>query len=210
MRHTGGTAVGLLALLATLGVAGCSDGDGEGDKGGGSVKPSKRMHAFTEAPCSLIEGKPLAGGMVFRAGTDSTQSEPREDAALDTPEAYRSTTCYRTLGTPAEGGDLWDLTTSADLYERVGPACRAKRIKEDLDRVGNREPHAIDDFTYWQNVEEDGKVGRELLLCDGNLLLKVTAFAPSGSQRDAVDDTLAKLVEEAAQLTEKGLREPAA
>ncbi|MEU7565199.1 hypothetical protein [Streptomyces fradiae] len=214
MRRAGQAAVGL-GLLLSLAAAGCSGADGGGGVGGGdkgrSAAPSTRMHVLTRTPCALLEAKPLVDGMTFRAGTDSLRTEPREDSSQDgTPETYRQVSCHETNGRAAQGGDLWLLSTSADVYERVGPACHRKRVKEDLDRAQHLGPVALGDSAYWRSIEENGRPGRELVLCDGNLLLEVTAFAPYGSERGSVDGTLGKVVEAAARLMEEGLRDPSA
>jgi hypothetical protein len=166
---------------------------------------------MSRTPCALLEGKPLVDGMVFRAGTDSVRTEPREDASQDGgPVTYRQVSCHETIGTSARGGGLWLLSARADLYERVGPACHRKRVKENLASAEKLDPVAVDGATYWRNVEEKGRPGRELVMCDGNLLLEVTALAPHGSGRGSVDGTLGKVVEAAARLMEEGLRDPAA
>lgn len=209
MRRAG-QSVMALGLMSSL-VVGCSGGDGDGEGKGRDAAPSTRMHVMSHTPCALLEDKPLAEGMVFRAGTDSVQAEPREDALQDDgPVTYRRTSCYKTNGTPARGGDLWLLSANAHLYEEVGPACHKKRIKENLAGAQKLDPVAVDDATYWRNVEEEGRPGRELVMCDGNLLLEITALAPHGSERGSVDGTLGKVVEAAARLMEEGLRDPTA
>ncbi|WP_228980529.1 hypothetical protein [Streptomyces sp. DH12] len=198
-----------MGLLLSV-VAGCSGGGGGGDKGA-DVEPSTRMHVMSPAPCALLERKPLVDGMTFRAGTDSVRTEPREDASQDDGSVtYRQSSCHETIGTPARGGGLWLLSARADVYERVGPACHRKRVKENLASAQKLDPVAVDGAAYWRNVEEKGMPGRELIMCDGNLLLEVTALAPRGSERGSVDGTLGKLVETAARLMEEGLRDPAA
>ncbi|WP_436993027.1 hypothetical protein [Streptomyces sp. enrichment culture] len=199
-----------LGLLLSLTAVGCSGGDdgGGGDKSRDAA-PSQRVHVLTRTPCALLEGRPLAEGMVFRAGTDSVRSEPREDVLQDgEPGTYRQVSCHETNGRPAQGGDLWLLNARAMRYEKVGPACHKKRVKEDLDRAQQRGPVAVGDAAYWLNVEENGRPGREYVLCDGDLLVEVTAFAPHGTQRADVDGTLGKVVEAAARRMEEGLRDP--
>ncbi|WP_432075399.1 hypothetical protein [Streptomyces wuyuanensis] len=200
-----------LGLVSSLVVTGCSSGEDAGEGKGPGAASSTRMHVLSRTPCALLEERPLAEGMVFRAGTDSVRMEPREDAHQDDgPVAYRRTSCYKTNGTPAQGGDLWLLNADAHLYEEVGPACHKKRIRENLASAQKLGPVAVDDATYWRNVEEEGRPGRELVMCDGNLLLQITALAPHGSERGSVDGTLGKVVEVAARLMEEGLRDPAA
>ncbi|MFI5721502.1 hypothetical protein [Streptomyces cyaneofuscatus] len=212
MRRSRGAELGrarVAALIASAAVAvsGCS---GSGQEGaGGPGKPAARapgVHSWTGSPCALLAGTPLARGFTVGSTTDSADPDAREDIGENGARPrYRQTGCLADLTGP--DGALWRLSTTAALYEDVGPAHHAYRVKEDLDRAHGRGPQRVHDAAYAKPADDQGRPGRTLLLWNGDLLLSVTAYAPYGSKEHDVRDDIGSIVENTARLMEDGLRD---
>ncbi|MFF3997336.1 hypothetical protein ACFYX8_29040 [Streptomyces cyaneofuscatus] len=212
MRRSRGAELGrarVAALVASAAVAvsGCSGGGQEGAEGPG--KPAARapgVHSWTGSPCALLADTPLARGFTVGSTTDSADPDAREDIGENGARPrYRQTGCLADLTGP--DGALWRLSTTAAVYENVGPAHHAYRVKEGLDRAHGRGPQRVHDAAYAKPADDQGRPGRTLLLWNGDLLLSVTAYAPYGSKEHEVRDDIGSIVENTARLMEDGLRE---
>ncbi|WP_324800912.1 hypothetical protein SJX93_33875 [Streptomyces cyaneofuscatus] len=211
MRRSRGAELGrarVAALIASAAVAvsGCSGGGQEG--AGGPGKPAARapgVHSWTGSPCALLADTPLARGFTVGSTTDSADPDAREDIGENGARPrYRQTGCLADLTGP--DGALWRLSTTAAVYENVGPAHHAYRVKEGLDRAHGRGPQRVHDAAYAKPADDQGRPGRTLLLWNGDLLLSVTAYAPYGSKEHDVRDDIGSIVENTARLMEDGLR----
>ncbi|MFE9015736.1 hypothetical protein [Streptomyces cyaneofuscatus] len=212
MRRSRGAELGrarVAALVASAAVAvsGCSGGGQEG--AGGPGKPAARapgVHSWTGSPCALLADTPLARGFTVGSTTDSADPDAREDIGENGARPrYRQTGCLADLTGP--DGALWRLSTTAAVYENLGPAHHAYRVKEGLDRAHGRGPQRVHDAAYAKPAEDQGRPGRTLLLWNGDLLLSVTAYAPYGSKEHEVRDDIGSIVENTARLMEDGLRD---
>ncbi|MEU0359868.1 hypothetical protein [Streptomyces cyaneofuscatus] len=212
MRRSRGAELGrarVAALIASVAVAvsGCSGGGQEG--AGGPGKPAARapgVHSWTGSPCALLAGTPLTRGFTVGSTTDSADPDAREDIGESGARPrYRQTGCLADL-TGADGA-LWRLSATAAVYEDVGSAHHAYRVKEDLDRAHGRGAQRVHDAAYAKPADDQGRPGRTFLLWNGDLLLSVTAHAPYGSKEDEVRDDLGSIVENTARLMEDGLRD---
>ncbi|MET9929177.1 MULTISPECIES: hypothetical protein [unclassified Streptomyces] len=200
-------AVALIAAVAALTVSGCS-GSGQ-DGAGASGKSAARapgVHSWTGRPCALLTDAPLAEGFAVGSTTDSADPDTREDIGENgTRPRYRQTGCLAGLTGP--DGALWELSTTATVYEDTAPARHAYRVKEDLDRAHGRGPERVHATAYAKPADDQGRPGRTLVLWNGDLLLSVTAYGPYGSKQHDVRDDLAGIVETTARLMEDGLRD---
>jgi len=212
MRRSRGAELGrarVAALIASAAVAvsGCSGGGQEG--AGAPGKPAARapgVHSWTGSPCDLLAGAPLARGFTVGSTTDSADPDAREDIGENGARPrYRQTGCLADLTGP--DGALWKLSTTAAVYEDVGPARHAYRVKEDLDRAHGRGTQRVHDAAYAKPADDQGRPGRTLLLWNGDLLLSVTAYGPYGSKEHEVRDGLGAIVENTARRMEDELRD---
>ncbi|MFF2536044.1 hypothetical protein [Streptomyces cyaneofuscatus] len=212
MRRSRGAELGrarVAALIASAAVAvsGCSGSGQEGAGGPGKLAArAPGVHSWTGSPCALLADTPLARGFTVGSTTDSADPDAREDIGENGARPrYRQTGCLADLTGP--DGALWRLSTTAALYEDVGPAHHAYRVKEDLDRAHGRGPQRVHDAAYAKPADDQGRPGRTLLLWNGDLLLSVTAYAPYGSKEHDVRDDIGSIVENTARLMEDGLRD---
>ncbi|WIY80374.1 hypothetical protein [Streptomyces anulatus] len=93
------------------------------------------------------------------------------------------------------------------MYEDTEPARHAYRVKEDLDRAHGRGPEKVHDAAYAIPADDQGRPGRTLLLWNGDLVLRVSAYAPHGSTEHDVQKDLERIVGNAARRMEDGLRD---
>ncbi|MXG26861.1 hypothetical protein GRQ63_14370 [Streptomyces sp. YIM 132580] len=198
--------VAALIASAALAVSGCSGGGQGGAEGRG--KPGARapgVHSWTGRPCELFASAPPAEGFTVGSTTDSADPDRREDIGeKGTRHRYRQTGCLAGLTGP--DGASWKLSATAAVYEEAGPALRAYRIEEGLDRAHGRGPERLHDAAYEKPAEAQGRPGRTLLLWNGELLLSVTAYGPYGSKEHDVREDLGSIVENTARRMEDGLR----
>ncbi|MYX18096.1 hypothetical protein GTY67_32630 [Streptomyces sp. SID8374] len=199
--------VAALIASAALAVSGCSGGGQDGAEGQGkSAACAPGVHSWTSRPCELLAGAPPAEGFTVGSTTDSADPDTREDIGeKGTRHRYRQAGCLAGL-TGADGAS-WKLSATAAVYEDAGPARRAYRIKEDLDRAHGRGPERVHDAAYGKPADDQGRPGRTLLLWNGDLLLSVTAYGPYGSKEHDVREDLGRIVENTARLVEDGLRD---
>ncbi|GAA3019926.1 hypothetical protein [Streptomyces fulvorobeus] len=199
-RGWGPVAVALLVA----GAVGCS-GAADGESGNRKEIRGHSEHRWTSEPCELLEREPLVEGYEVGSTTNSADPDAQEDIGENGARPlYQVTGCRTAVFDPDR--EPWKLDTTARVYEDLEPALRAFRIRKDLDRVRGHKQSELDDSAYWFPVEEGGLPGRTLLMRDGNLLLTVSAYGPYGSRKDEVQETLGQIVENAAKLTEAGLR----
>ncbi|MFD7382668.1 hypothetical protein [Streptomyces anulatus] len=193
--------------LAMAVSAGCSGGDGgaNGEAAEQTTRPPG-THSWTSRPCALLTDAAPAEGFTLGSTTDSAPSDAREDIGENGARPrYRQTGCLAYLKAP--DGTFWKLSTTASVYEETGPARHAYRVKEDLDRAHGRGPEKVHDAAYAIPAEDQGRPGRTLLLWNGDLVLKVSAYAPHGSTEHDVREELDRIVGDAARRTEDGLRD---
>ncbi|MFE2295097.1 hypothetical protein [Streptomyces sp. NPDC059452] len=197
----------LIASAAAVAVAGCSGGaTDEPGAGGRLTARAPGVHSWTGTPCRPLADTPLAKGFALGSTTDSADPDAREDIGGNgTRPRYRQTACL--AGLKAPDGSFWKLSATAAVYEDIGPARRAYRVKEDLDRAHGRTPEPVHRTAYGKPAGDQGRPGRTLVLWNGDLLLSVTAYGPYGSEEHEVRDDLGRIVENTARLMEDGLRE---
>ncbi|MGW6290184.1 hypothetical protein [Streptomyces sp. NPDC055107] len=194
--------------LAVAVSAGCSGGDD--GKSGETAEQAARppgTHSWTGRPCELLTGAAPAEGFTLGSTTDSASSDAQEDIGeTGARPLYRETGCLADLKAP--DGTFWKLSTRASVYEDPEAARHAYRVKEDLDRAHGRGPEKVHEAAYAIPADDGGRPGRTLLLWNGDLVLTVSAYAPHGSTEHDVQQSLERIVGNAARRTEDGLRDP--
>ncbi|MGW7093290.1 hypothetical protein [Streptomyces sp. NPDC054874] len=212
MHGSRSAALGRARSVALIGLAvavsaGCSGGDdGKNPEAAEQTARPPGTHSWTSRPCDLLTGEAPAEGFTLGSTTDSASPDAQEDIGENGARPlYRQTGCLADL--KAADGTFWKLSTRASVYEATGAARHAYRVKEDLDRAHGRGPEKVHEAAYAIPADDQGRPGRTLLLWNGDLVLTVSAYAPHGSTEHDVQESLDRIVDNAARRTEDGLRD---